>query len=187
VRVQDIRVGQVLYWDGSKSWMLQVEDRPDRAVIVRGGYGRYSRAANARDVVPARPHQGRAGIWCWSEAQQWDHIIAAAQLRGHYADIIAGRRGGISLSDDQHYVLQLLADGGTLHQGVNEFQLFHVRHGKIGRVPVRKGTAKVLERHGFIEKSTAPRAFTWADIDWLFTKEAEAWYALNPRKQGVRR
>lgn len=187
MRAQDIRVGQVLYWDSSKSWQLQVADRPDRAVVVRGGYGRYSRAANQRDVVPARPAHGRAGVWCWSEAQQHHHIIPAAQLRGIYADVIAGKRGSeIKLSDEQHYVLQLLANDGSLHQGRSEFALFYIAHGRIGRVPVRKGTAGVLEKHGFIEKSTEPRA-RYQDHDWLFTEPGQAWYKLNPRKEGTRR
>lgn len=187
MRAQDIRVGQILYWDASAGWQLAIRDQADRAVEVRGRFARYTRAVDQRTVVPARPGTGRAGVWCHSAASGEDHIIAPAQLRGLYADVIAGRLHPVRLSDDQHYAVQLLANGGSLHQSPSAAQGYYIKHGHVGRITVRKPTVEALLRLRFVERSTAPRANWWQEHDLLFTSDGQTWYDSHPRKPGVAR
>lgn len=186
MHARDIRLGQVLYWHNAQHWQLTITDDPKRAVTVMGTMSRWTYGVDGKTVVPARPQTGRIGVWCYSAHHDWHYILPLGHLRGVYADVIAGRitSDGVKLRDTQHYVVQLLANGGVLHRNAGEFKTYYVAHGKIGRVPVRTPTVQSLEKHGFIKLSNVERDW-YAPYTYEFTTDGQAWYQLNPRKPGT--
>lgn len=185
MRAGSIKIGAVLYWDSSKTWELSISDAPAHRVTVKGPMGRYTRAVGGHQIVRARQGTGRLGVWGATPDGQ-EHIIPLAQLRGIHADVLAGTVGHIHLTDTQHYLVQLLAHDGLLQRNAQSARNYWVRHGHVGRIPVRTDTVKVLERHGFVEKSNVERPHWWTDYDYVFTAAGRQWYERNPRKEGTR-
>lgn len=188
MKARDVAIGNVLYYDPRRAWQSAVSDSVAHKVSVLSAVGWWSCDPRTRRQAQAPDGVGRQGVLVYHHGHDADVVVPLTHLRGLYDGVMAARGPVIKMTDAQHFVLQLLATGGTLHRGHGERGTFHVAHGQIGRVPVRGRTVAVLVSQGHVAKSGNPRASWFSDHDYLLTDAGRAWYSGNPRakKPGVK-